>query len=329
MRKLTLTILFLLFSNISLGVVPLIDRVAPKNDDGTGGSTFDKIVSMINVGAPDSDSIIDMNNDGIIDPRRLLKARYAVQDGYVAHYDWDGDSLYLAEVAGIKWRDSSYIYLDTANILGGNTEIKAWLDTTAVRVPIADSAHGGATRATTAKVTDSTDGGAARAQSTQGLRGVIVTDDTPADGEILVYEADSSRWIMGTQSGGSSYNWLDSAAANAGYGLTTTTAGADSMEIDSTDIANWNLWTTAYDWGDHSVPGYLTGNETITLSGDVTGSGATAITTAIAAQAIKPDDIDSTGEDFVFAQVYKGMSSNSDSQLVTIETIEDSLTGYK
>lgn len=46
------------------------------------------------------------------------------------------------------------------------------------------------------------------------------------------------------------------------------------------NIANWE---TAYGWGDHSGQGYLTGNETITLSGQVTGSGATAITTTITA----------------------------------------------
>jgi len=41
-------------------------------------------------------------------------------------------------------------------------------------------------------------------------------------------------------------------------------------------------WDTAYGWGNHASAGYLTGNQTITLSGDVTGSGATSITTAVA-----------------------------------------------
>jgi hypothetical protein len=64
-------------------------------------------------------------------------------------------ATFTAGGSSIKWRDSSYLYLDTANVLGGNTEIKAWLDTTAVRVPIADSTHGGATNATTCKTADS------------------------------------------------------------------------------------------------------------------------------------------------------------------------------
>jgi hypothetical protein len=128
-------------------------------------------------------------------------------------------ATFTAGGSAIKWRDSSYVYLDTANILGGNTEIKAWLDTTDVRVPIADSTHGGATNATTSKTADSTNGGAIRAEtckladstnggairaettkladstsggadraeSAQGLVGKSVNSTDPADGEVLTY----------------------------------------------------------------------------------------------------------------------------------------------
>ena len=41
-------------------------------------------------------------------------------------------------------------------------------------------------------------------------------------------------------------------------------------------------WNTAYGWGDHSVAGYLVGNQTITLSGDVSGSGTTSIVVTVA-----------------------------------------------
>jgi hypothetical protein len=41
-------------------------------------------------------------------------------------------------------------------------------------------------------------------------------------------------------------------------------------------------WDTAYTWGNHASAGYLTGNQTITLSGDATGSGTTAITVTVA-----------------------------------------------
>lgn len=54
--------------------------------------------------------------------------------------------------------------------------------------------------------------------------------------------------------------------------------------------ANYNIpltasttqWSTAFGWGNHASAGYLTGNQTITLSGDVSGSGATSITTTVA-----------------------------------------------
>lgn len=59
-----------------------------------------------------------------------------------------------------------------------------------------------------------------------------------------------------------------------------------AYNIYTSDDAEPGLWNTAYGWGDHSGAGYLTGNETITLTGDVSGSGATAITTTIGANKI-------------------------------------------
>ena len=42
---------------------------------------------------------------------------------------------------------------------------------------------------------------------------------------------------------------------------------------------NSSNWNTAYGWGNHASQGYLT---TITLSGDVSGTGTTSITTTVA-----------------------------------------------
>ena len=52
----------------------------------------------------------------------------------------------------------------------------------------------------------------------------------------------------------------------------------------SSAITGYNKtnWDTAYGWGDHGVEGYLTGNQTITLTGDVSGSGTTSIAVTIA-----------------------------------------------
>jgi hypothetical protein len=57
-----------------------------------------------------------------------------------------------------------------------------------------------------------------------------------------------------------------------------------SFFAGTTAITGYNKtnWDTAYGWGNHASAGYLTGNQTITLSGDVSGSGTTAITVTIA-----------------------------------------------
>ena len=54
-----------------------------------------------------------------------------------------------------------------------------------------------------------------------------------------------------------------------------------SSEIVATG-GNSTNWNTAYGWGNHASAGYITGNQTITLTGDVTGSGTTSITTTAA-----------------------------------------------
>ena len=45
---------------------------------------------------------------------------------------------------------------------------------------------------------------------------------------------------------------------------------------------NSGNWNTAYGWGNHASAGYITGNQTITLSGDVSGSGTTSISVTVA-----------------------------------------------
>lgn len=57
-----------------------------------------------------------------------------------------------------------------------------------------------------------------------------------------------------------------------------TTAGTATQGNDS----RVNNGQTAYGWGDHSSAGYITGNQTITLSGDVSGSGTTSIAVTVA-----------------------------------------------
>lgn len=72
--------------------------------------------------------------------------------------------------------------------------------------------------------------------------------------------------------------------------LATTSTGVDvtgniavSGTVDGRDVAaDGTKLDTAYSWGDHASAGYLTGNQTITLSGDVSGSGTTSIVVTVA-----------------------------------------------
>jgi hypothetical protein len=51
-----------------------------------------------------------------------------------------------------------------------------------------------------------------------------------------------------------------------------------TQDFSSTNISNWN---TAYGWGNHASAGYITGNQTITLTGDASGSGTTSISVTV------------------------------------------------
>lgn len=63
----------------------------------------------------------------------------------------------------------------------------------------------------------------------------------------------------------------------------TLDANGNNIDMGTNVITDTKVgqWDTAYGWGDHGAAGYLTANQTITLSGAVTGSGTTAITTTL------------------------------------------------
>ena len=69
---------------------------------------------------------------------------------------------------------------------------------------------------------------------------------------------------------------------NAGVTLTALGAGIwTSGLITTTSYGTSSNWNTAYGWGNHASAGYITGNQTITLSGDVSGSGTTSIVVTV------------------------------------------------
>jgi hypothetical protein len=87
---------------------------------------------------------------------------------------------------------------------------------------------------------------------------------------------DEVRINANTSGGLDVYNQTDSAFANIQAG---------SFQISGTGTitgTTFNNWNTAYGWGNHASAGYLTGNQTITLSGDVSGSGTTSINVTVA-----------------------------------------------
>ena len=87
---------------------------------------------------------------------------------------------------------------------------------------------------------------------------------------------DEVRINANTSGGLDVYNQTDSAFANIQAG---------SFQISGTGTitgTTFNNWNTAYGWGNHASAGYITGNQTITLTGDVSGSGTTSISVTIA-----------------------------------------------
>jgi len=66
-------------------------------------------------------------------------------------------------------------------------------------------------------------------------------------------------------------------------------------------------WITAYGWGNHASAGYLTGNQSISLSGDISGSGTTSITTSI-------------GSDKITEAMLKAVNSPTDEYYLTYES---------
>jgi hypothetical protein len=61
--------------------------------------------------------------------------------------------------------------------------------------------------------------------------------------------------------------------------------------IGDSKISSASNWNTAYGWGNHASAGYLTGNQTITLSGDVSGSGTTSISVSLANDSVGAAEI--------------------------------------
>lgn len=127
----------------------------------------------------------------------------------------------------------------------------------------------------------------------------------------------------------SAYNVADELYVAMGGGLTTTKPDETNLIqkvgiVTRDNAAQGDIYVTGANRS-NDVPNiasayYWVGNASavataVTMSGDATMDNAGAVT--IADQTIKPDYIDTTGEDFVFDDAYRGTSEESDSQYVT------------
>jgi hypothetical protein len=156
--------------------------------------------------------------------------------------------------------------------------------------------------------------------------GVFITSDNAIVGRGAYY---NSGWIATATSGAA----LDFTAISGGVGIFyftgATVGGAPTMSATYTlyhtgNLTNLNQLTNG--------PGYITGNQNITLSGDVTGSGATSIVTTIANNAITTAKINNgavTAAKLATFGAGEGLSwaANTDGASIIFESTGDGASG--
>ena len=109
-----------------------------------------------------------------------------------------------------------------------------------------------------------------------------VTIASVADNEILQYNNSNSKWENQTLAeAGILTSLVQDTSPQLGG---TLDANSNVIDMGSNNITDTKVgqWDTAYGWGNHASSNYLTANQTITLSGDVSGSGTTSIAVTIA-----------------------------------------------
>jgi predicted phage tail protein len=96
-------------------------------------------------------------------------------------------------------------------------------------------------------------------------------------GAVGIYNDTDNEWALYA-----AQNGAVSIYHNGSSKIATSSTGATITGVLSATGGNSTNWNTAYGWGNHASQGYLTGNQTITLGGDVSGSGTTSITVTVA-----------------------------------------------
>lgn len=131
-----------------------------------------------------------------------------------------------------------------------------------------------------------------------GLVTVEVGSGTPLSGTFATIDWSSGPYFLKTEldpSGGTSYTISGTSqllsvpyAFHAGTVQTINEAdplfsASPASGISGGDTTRWN---NAYSWGNHSTAGYISGNQPITLSGDITGTGTTSIATLLSGNSV-------------------------------------------
>lgn len=175
----------------------------------------------------------------------------------------NNDAGYLTSVPSTAIDDLSDVTITSVGdneVLAYDTTSSAWINQTASEAGLATSAQGALADSALQSgdnVSELTnDSGYITSASVSGLTDTTIT--SVGDNEVLAYDTASSKWINQT-------------ASEAGLATSAQGSLADSALQPNDNISELT-----------NDSGYLTGNQTITLDGDVSGSGTTSITVTVA-----------------------------------------------
>ena len=215
----------------------------------------------------------------------------SVADNEILQYDnssskWINQTL--AEAGILTSETFTSLVQDTSPQLGGtldansNTIDMGTNTITDAKVGQWDTAYGWGNHASGGYLTSQTSHADVVVDGDFGSNGIMTRTGA---GSYAMLTDNSSNWNTafgwGNHASAGYLTSLGTAIVDADFSsnglMKRTGAGAYSIVTD-----NSSNWDTAFGWGNHASSNYLTANQTITLSGDVSGSGTTSITVTIA-----------------------------------------------